>query len=97
MIGAGYWGPNLARNFSTSPDWDLAELWRPAHFFDVMPRPVQLVRQLIDRALKRGRIKIVREQIHVVSETIDHSVLTDRAGARQSERAAVKGSERNGG
>ena len=23
VIGAGYWGPNLARNFSTSPDWDL--------------------------------------------------------------------------
>ncbi|NMR21433.1 Gfo/Idh/MocA family protein [Cellulomonas fimi] len=23
VIGAGYWGPNLARNFRTSPDWDL--------------------------------------------------------------------------
>lgn len=26
VIGAGYWGPNLARNFSTSPDWDLAAI-----------------------------------------------------------------------
>ncbi len=24
VIGAGYWGPNLARNLRTSPDWDLA-------------------------------------------------------------------------
>ncbi|WP_372593649.1 Gfo/Idh/MocA family protein [Actinotalea sp.] len=23
VIGAGYWGPNLARNFRTSPHWDL--------------------------------------------------------------------------
>src|ERR1700712_2553127 len=23
VIGAGYWGPNLARNFRASPDWDL--------------------------------------------------------------------------
>lgn len=23
VIGAGYWGPNLARNFKNSPDWDL--------------------------------------------------------------------------
>jgi hypothetical protein len=24
VIGAGYWGPNLARNFKASPDWELA-------------------------------------------------------------------------
>ena len=24
VIGAGYWGPNLVRNFRASPDWDLA-------------------------------------------------------------------------
>ena len=23
VIGAGYWGPNLVRNFRNSPDWDL--------------------------------------------------------------------------
>ena len=23
VIGAGYWGPNLVRNFQASPDWDL--------------------------------------------------------------------------
>src|SRR6478609_4806882 len=23
VIGAGYWGPNLVRNFRGSPDWDL--------------------------------------------------------------------------
>lgn len=23
MVGAGYWGPNLIRNFRSSPDWDL--------------------------------------------------------------------------
>jgi len=23
VVGAGYWGPNLARNFSSSPDWKL--------------------------------------------------------------------------
>jgi predicted dehydrogenase len=26
VIGAGYWGPNLARNFHTSPDWDLVAI-----------------------------------------------------------------------
>ncbi|MDN3482575.1 Gfo/Idh/MocA family oxidoreductase [Arthrobacter sp. APC 3897] len=26
MIGAGYWGPNLARNFHASPDWTLAAI-----------------------------------------------------------------------
>ncbi|MDO5745662.1 MAG: Gfo/Idh/MocA family oxidoreductase [Micrococcaceae bacterium] len=26
VIGAGYWGPNLARNFSMSPDWDLVAI-----------------------------------------------------------------------
>jgi FlaA1/EpsC-like NDP-sugar epimerase len=24
VIGSGHWGPNLARNFKASPDWDLA-------------------------------------------------------------------------
>lgn len=24
VVGAGYWGPNLVRNFRTSPQWDLA-------------------------------------------------------------------------
>src|SRR6185312_4371330 len=23
VVGAGYWGPNLARNFKASPEWDL--------------------------------------------------------------------------
>src|SRR4029453_298817 len=23
VIGAGYWGPNLVRNFRSSPEWDL--------------------------------------------------------------------------
>ena len=23
VIGAGYWGPNLVRNFRNSPEWDL--------------------------------------------------------------------------
>jgi predicted dehydrogenase len=26
VIGAGYWGPNLARNFKSSPDWKLAAI-----------------------------------------------------------------------
>jgi predicted dehydrogenase len=26
VIGAGYWGPNLARNFSASPDWQLVAI-----------------------------------------------------------------------
>ncbi|GAA1954089.1 Gfo/Idh/MocA family oxidoreductase [Microbacterium deminutum] len=26
MVGAGYWGPNLARNFRASPDWELAAI-----------------------------------------------------------------------
>ena len=26
VVGAGYWGPNLARNFSTSPDWSLVAI-----------------------------------------------------------------------
>ena len=24
VVGAGYWGPNLARNFSAGRDWELA-------------------------------------------------------------------------
>ncbi|MGC4961683.1 Gfo/Idh/MocA family protein [Gordonia sp. DT218] len=27
VVGAGYWGPNLARNFHTSTDWDLAAIY----------------------------------------------------------------------
>ncbi|WP_411701160.1 Gfo/Idh/MocA family protein [Conyzicola sp.] len=26
VVGAGYWGPNLARNFSSSPEWRLAAI-----------------------------------------------------------------------
>ncbi|MEO7005431.1 MAG: Gfo/Idh/MocA family oxidoreductase [Terrimesophilobacter sp.] len=26
VIGAGYWGPNLARNFRSSPEWDLTAI-----------------------------------------------------------------------
>jgi predicted dehydrogenase len=26
IVGAGYWGPNLARNFRSSPDWDLVAI-----------------------------------------------------------------------
>lgn len=26
VIGAGYWGPNLARNFRSGPDWELAAI-----------------------------------------------------------------------
>jgi predicted dehydrogenase len=26
VVGAGYWGPNLARNFATSPEWRLAAI-----------------------------------------------------------------------
>lgn len=26
VVGAGYWGPNLARNFAASPEWDLAAI-----------------------------------------------------------------------
>ena len=24
VVGAGYWGPNLVRNFRNAADWDLA-------------------------------------------------------------------------
>ncbi|MDJ0321008.1 Gfo/Idh/MocA family oxidoreductase [Pseudarthrobacter sp. PS3-L1] len=26
VVGAGYWGPNLVRNFQSSPDWDLVAI-----------------------------------------------------------------------
>ena len=26
VIGAGYWGPKLVRNFDQSPDWDLVAM-----------------------------------------------------------------------
>ena len=29
VVGAGYWGPNLARNFRSSPDWELGCHLRP--------------------------------------------------------------------
>jgi hypothetical protein len=30
VVGAGYWGPNLVRNFGASPDWDLPQ-YRAGH------------------------------------------------------------------
>ena len=26
VVGAGYWGPNLARNFRSSPEWELTAI-----------------------------------------------------------------------
>ena len=26
VVGAGYWGPNLARNLKASPDWELVAI-----------------------------------------------------------------------
>lgn len=41
VVGAGYWGPNLARNFRSNPDWELAAICdtdreRAEHLSDVV-------------------------------------------------------------
>jgi predicted dehydrogenase len=41
VVGAGYWGPNLARNFRSSPDWELAAIC------DIDPARAQRVSDLV--------------------------------------------------
>jgi predicted dehydrogenase len=41
VVGAGYWGPNLARNFRSSPEWELAAIC------DIDPTRAQRVSDLV--------------------------------------------------
>ncbi len=42
VVGAGYWGPNLVRNFRGSPHWDLVAVCSPPPFF--LPPPAARAR-----------------------------------------------------
>lgn len=62
VIGAGYWGPNLVRNFRASPDWDLvavcdldAERARRV----VGPRSLVDVETSVNRLLERSDLDAV--------------------------------------
>ena len=49
VVGAGYWGPNLARNFRSSPEWELAAIC------DIDPDRAQRVSDLV------GGVPVVTE------------------------------------
>ncbi len=62
VVGAGYWGPNLVRNFTASPDWDLVAVCdidaeRAAAV--VGPRSTTEVETSLDRLLARPDLDAV--------------------------------------
>jgi predicted dehydrogenase len=62
VIGAGYWGPNLARNFRSSPDWDLVavcDLDEARARKVVGPRSTVEVMTSVDELLARDDIDAV--------------------------------------
>lgn len=62
VIGAGYWGPNLVRNFRTNPDWDLVavcDLDKTRARRVVGPRSTVDVVTSVDHLLARDDIEAV--------------------------------------
>jgi len=60
VVGAGYWGPNLARNFRASPDWNLSA---------VCDLDIERARSVADRV---GGVPVVSDLEEVLSDpTID--------------------------
>ncbi|MCA0437645.1 MAG: Gfo/Idh/MocA family oxidoreductase [Actinobacteria bacterium] len=62
VVGAGYWGPNLIRNFRSSPDWDLVAVCDHVESRAVAargPRSTVDVETSLDRLLARNDIDAV--------------------------------------
>ena len=61
VIGAGYWGPNLVRNFGASPDWDLRAGLRPRPRAGAHASPARTceVTDSVERVLDDPRIDAV--------------------------------------
>jgi predicted dehydrogenase len=62
VIGAGYWGPNLVRNFQASPEWDLVavcDLDEAKARKVIGSRSTVEVETSLDRLLTRGDIEAV--------------------------------------
>lgn len=62
VIGAGYWGPNLARNFRGSPDWDLVavcDIDADRALRVVGPRSTVEVETSVERLLARDDLDAV--------------------------------------
>jgi predicted dehydrogenase len=62
VIGAGYWGPNLVRNFRSSPDWDLVavcDLDEGRARKVVGPRSTVAIETSVDALLARADVDAV--------------------------------------
>ena len=76
VIGAGYWGPNLARNFRASPDWELAAMGLPQRDLAeclAFMLPERASREQISRQLEQHRGALERETgIEIRRDEWDH-------------------------
>lgn len=62
VVGAGYWGPNLIRNFRSSPEWDLVAVCDldTQRAYDVLgPRSEVLVTADLDEVLARDDVAAI--------------------------------------
>ena len=87
VVGAGYWGPNLARNFRASPDWDLAA---------VCDLDIERARRVADRV---GGVPVTSDLDEVLADpTIDAVAIATPARTHHADRAgrARRGQARHG-
>ncbi len=78
VIGAGYWGPNLVRNFRNAPDWDLVavcDLDEAKARRVIGGRSTVEVETSVDRLLGRADI----DAVAVATPVQTHADLTHRA------------------
>lgn len=78
VIGAGYWGPNLIRNFRGAPDWDLAavcDIDATRARAVVGGRSTVDIETSVDRLLDRSDI----DAVAIATPVQSHAALTHRA------------------
>jgi predicted dehydrogenase len=78
VIGAGYWGPNLVRNFRSNPHWDLVavcDLDESRARRVIGPRSTIEVETSLDRLLARDDI----DAVAIATPARTHSVIAHRA------------------
>jgi predicted dehydrogenase len=81
VIGAGYWGPNLIRNFRSSGDWDLVAVCDvdERRVIDVIgPRSTVVAETSVDRLLERDDI----DAVAIATPAHSHSPIALAAIAR---------------